>query len=290
MPWPTRARSATGPTSGGLTCQALGFDGGRLACTAACTLDSAGCSRCGDGVVSGAEACDGEARGPRGCAALGFDGGEPGCTAACRLDPGPCTRCGDGVRAGGELCDGDDHGGATCESLGFDGGALACGADCRLDTSGCTRCGDGRAAGREACDGADRAGQTCATRGYDGGELGCDALRIRRARLHPLRGRRGGGGRGLRRGGSGFGLVRRARVHRRPPRLPGRLHPGCVGVHPVRRWPGRGRRSLRRPRYPRPHLRRPGGTAGAVVCAEDCSLDSSGCVFCGDGVRGGERL
>ena len=48
----------------GESCQSQGFDGGTLSCTAACTLDSSGCTTqavasCGDDIVDGFEECDG---------------------------------------------------------------------------------------------------------------------------------------------------------------------------------------------------------------------------------------
>jgi len=44
----------------GQRCVDLGFEGGRLACSETCTLDTSLCFRCGDGVVQGDEVCDGD--------------------------------------------------------------------------------------------------------------------------------------------------------------------------------------------------------------------------------------
>ena len=42
----------------GATCVSEGFEMGELRCSASCALDKSGCSKCGDGVISGLEVCD----------------------------------------------------------------------------------------------------------------------------------------------------------------------------------------------------------------------------------------
>lgn len=42
----------------GATCASAGFDAGRIACTAECTLDTSACTQCGDGVISDGEVCE----------------------------------------------------------------------------------------------------------------------------------------------------------------------------------------------------------------------------------------
>ncbi len=129
------------------TCQALGYHGGALACSEACTFDVSGCEdygTCGDGIVQeDFEECDFDlfASGFESCQARGFYGGTIACFANCRADLSNCRTsgtCGDGMiqSAAGEDCDTNNLGSATCHSLGFFSGALAC-TDCGFDTSGC---------------------------------------------------------------------------------------------------------------------------------------------------------
>ncbi|MCX4245001.1 DUF4215 domain-containing protein [Paraliomyxa miuraensis] len=141
-----------GMNLGGATCLGEGYDGGTLACDAACMLDLAGCHECGDGVINPGEQCEGADLGGATCLGEGYDGGTLACDAACMLDPAGCYECGDGVIDPGEQCDGAVVGGATCQALGFDGGGLACDADCNFDASGCYACGDGAVDPGEQCD------------------------------------------------------------------------------------------------------------------------------------------
>ncbi len=115
------------------------------ACDDGNMIDDDGCthtcqSTCGDGVLQGAEACDGEQAQEGSCASLGFAGGELGCDAmTCKFDTSLCQTCGNGTMDDEEACDGAELGGATCASLGFLDGALACNEKCsELDTSGCS--------------------------------------------------------------------------------------------------------------------------------------------------------
>lgn len=130
----------------GLTCATLpgeSFDGGTLRCLATCAgYDTTDCQRCGDGMVSGGEQCEGTSPGGTSCADLdAFDGGTLVCDPlTCHFDTTACTTCGDGQVTGGEPCDGDDLQGQSCVGAGFDSGQIACLPDCSaFDTSGCVR-------------------------------------------------------------------------------------------------------------------------------------------------------
>lgn len=132
------------------------FDGGILVCDQNCNVDLSQCWDCGDGSISGAEACDGANLLGLTCRDFGFTEGALGCAPTCtEFDTSGCTTCGDGAIEGAETCDGANLGGETCSSLGFDGGVLACSPiTCTLDTSGCisNACGDGMVLGGEECD------------------------------------------------------------------------------------------------------------------------------------------
>jgi alpha-tubulin suppressor-like RCC1 family protein len=171
-----------GPNLAGRSCQSLGYEGGQLACTTQCDLDTGDCqgvSSCGNGQIDGAEECDGAALGGQSCASLGFEGGTLRCSENCLLDTSECSvpaQCGNEAIDPGEACDGSDLGGKTCESLGFLGGTLTCSAACTLDTSGCSAppdCGNGTVDSGEQCDGSDLDGKTCQDFGFDSGTLSC---------------------------------------------------------------------------------------------------------------------
>jgi len=166
-------------------------DGGTSAgdgCSSACALEEGfDCTttnptvctpNCGDGLIVGAETCDGALLGGRTCQSEGFYGGELVCGADCRLDTAGCAeRCGDGVlQAAHEACDGAALGGQTCATRGFYQGTLRCASDCTFDTGDCRSfCGDGviDTAYGELCDGLALAGNTCTGLGYHGGTLAC---------------------------------------------------------------------------------------------------------------------
>jgi hypothetical protein len=136
---------------------------------------------CGDGMLNGAEVCDGTDLGGQDCVSLGYGAGTAVCNAACdAIDVsgcGPGPSCGNDLIEGVEVCDGTDLGGDDCTDHGFYGGTLGCLANCTgLDTSGCAgRCGDGITNGPEVCDGTDVGGLTCAGLGYVGGDVSCNA-------------------------------------------------------------------------------------------------------------------
>src|SRR5690606_30513209 len=160
------------------------FGSGSLSCTDECMIDTDNCSLCGDGVISGAEVCDGGALDGQTCLTQGFDGGSLACKPDCSgFELGSCTDCGDGVIEGAEQCDFNNRGGQTCVSQGFPGGgALGCTLGCVLDTSQCSNnaCGDGSINGMDQCDcgnqgqnctAAQLGNQTCQTQGFAGGTL-----------------------------------------------------------------------------------------------------------------------
>jgi len=137
-------------------------------------------TECGNGVIEGDEACDGDELGGEDCSTQSDRGSgslacQPDCmgfdTSGCFID-----RCGSGIAAPGETCDGTDLVGQTCLTQGFDGGTLACTLDCAaFDTSECTTCGNVIVEGDEACDGVALLGQNCLTLGFEYGEIACAA-------------------------------------------------------------------------------------------------------------------
>ena len=96
--------------------------------------------------------------------------------AACD-DGGDESVCGDGQRQSGEECDGADLAGATCVGQGFDSGELACAAGCTFDTAGCSNvvCGDGRVDDGEDCEPGLALVETCAELGFEAGTPACAA-------------------------------------------------------------------------------------------------------------------
>jgi hypothetical protein len=167
---------------------------------------------CGDGVRTGAEACDVADFGTATCASvtgIAESTGTLGCFANCTIDGQACSLgsggsagaagatngCGDGTRNGAEACDGKDVGTATCASLTGDAasvGTIACFPNCTVNASDChtptgaggggaggatgAMCGDGTRSGLEQCDGTDLGVATCASLLGDPaatGTLGC---------------------------------------------------------------------------------------------------------------------
>lgn len=100
---------------------------------------------CGDGVLNGAESCDGTDLGGETCESLEYKGGALECDESCLFDTSGCISsiCGDGLIEGDEVCDGVNLAGETCETQGRGSGTLKCLDDCSsFDYSGCQR-GDG---------------------------------------------------------------------------------------------------------------------------------------------------
>ena len=172
----------------GESCESLGYGSGYLYCHADCMgFDTSNCTSpavCGDGVIEGNEACDGDNLGGETCESQGFEGGTLLCATDCSgFDTSGCTgveaECGNDIIEGDEACDGSDLAGETCESMGYDGGTLLCMADCSgFYTGDCTslpQCGNNTVEEGEVCDGTDLGGQTCVGLGFDGGDLSCRA-------------------------------------------------------------------------------------------------------------------
>ncbi len=121
--WDPGEECDTSDLHGG-TCQAEGFAGGTLACTAGCTYDTSGClaSVCPNGVREGSEECDGSDFGGQTCASYGFVAGSLSCTGSCTIDTSGCSNavCGNSAVEAGEQCDdgntsGSDGCSATCQ-------------------------------------------------------------------------------------------------------------------------------------------------------------------------------
>lgn len=158
------------------TCATLVGTGstGTVGCTAACKFDVAKCTPpvgCGDGVITGTEACDGQNFGTRTCASETGDpkaGGSLACTSLCKIDKSKCTSCGDGIVQSTEQCDGSVPAAITCATQVGPGstGTVTCAA-CKLNVAGCSAlqtCGNGALDAGEPCDGAKIAtGKSCAT-------------------------------------------------------------------------------------------------------------------------------
>ena len=162
---------------GASTCITEGFDGGDLACTPMCALNTGGCFDfvCGDDTADPGEDCDGTDISTT-CEMEGFDGGTIACGGDCTVDTAGCFSCGDGVANGAEECDGTDLGGSDCIGEGFVGGTLACATDCTYDVAACTLCGNDMVDTGEQCDGTDLAESSCGDLGFDSGDLACDSM------------------------------------------------------------------------------------------------------------------
>jgi len=90
---------------------------------------------CGDGLVTGAEDCEGETETGKDCTYLDYYDPVPlKCTKRCVFDEAACTgSCGDGMvngPAGREVCDGAPPDATSCLDYGFEGGRLDCGSLC----------------------------------------------------------------------------------------------------------------------------------------------------------------
>lgn len=98
---------------------------------------------CGDGLVTGAEDCDGDTTAL--CTSLGYYDPVPlTCSPRCTFDVSECTgSCGDGVvngPAGAEACDGGPPE-SSCIALGYDRGPLTCNSFCAPQLMGCKHLG-----------------------------------------------------------------------------------------------------------------------------------------------------
>ncbi len=116
-----------GNSLGGETCQSQGFGGGTLLCDAECAgYDTSACTAlptCGDGILNGGEACDGNQLGGATCASIGFDVGVLSCTASCTHNTSQCEflNCG----GQGDICLFDEmNPQGTCCPAGVGGNVL----------------------------------------------------------------------------------------------------------------------------------------------------------------------
>jgi len=105
---------------------------------------------CGDGYVTGNEACDGENLGidpltgmTADCKTVDFYGVDGlACNNACNYETAGCEVhgwCGDAVVNGPEICDGSTN--LTCVEVGFDAGSVTCNSSCALGIVDCSRFG-----------------------------------------------------------------------------------------------------------------------------------------------------
>jgi hypothetical protein len=164
---------------GTTTCAtAAGHQHGIVTCVGDCTIDTAGCHTCGNGVIEGPEACEaGDLQGET-CASQGYLYGVLACGPTCAFDRSACEGyCGNGTAEPDEECDAADLHGETCATQGYVGGTLTCTGWCMRSAAGCHQCGNGAVDAGEECDGADTGGQTCATlsNGAMTGALACTA-------------------------------------------------------------------------------------------------------------------
>lgn len=136
---------------------------------------------CGNGIIEGEEACDGDALGGLSCFSLGYEDGEIACTDDCSIDlaacvlGGCCTQhegsapgCDDPV-CGAAVCEiqpecCDDQWYNDCAYIAFE----VCASCHEPDV-----CGNHIVDGAELCDHEDLGTLTCADYGFDGGFLEC---------------------------------------------------------------------------------------------------------------------
>jgi cysteine-rich repeat protein len=152
---------------------------------------------CGDGIVNGNEACDGEAPEHQSCEGLGFGPGPLRCKANCQADVSACApgeNCGNGQIDGAEQCDDGDANSDTEPNACRKNCSLpSCGdsvvdrgegcddgranSDFRADTcrSNCqpAHCGDGLIDSGEECDSKQLGRATCEREGFSSGKLSC---------------------------------------------------------------------------------------------------------------------
>ena len=82
-----------GASLAGASCTELGFAGGALACSSACTFDVRSCdpAACGNLHAEAGEDCDGPDLNGRTCGTVGLAGGMLACTPACTFDTSGCA-------------------------------------------------------------------------------------------------------------------------------------------------------------------------------------------------------
>lgn len=149
-------------------------------CAGAC-----GVVACGDGVIGGAEVCDGTALAGQDCVSQGFTGGTLACagdcsgfdTSGCTDVPSDCCAAHAGVGCTDAACEASVCAlDAFCCATSWDAQCAGEAAGDPACVAGCTAggtCGDDLIDGGETCDGTDLAGESCTTLGFTGGTLGC---------------------------------------------------------------------------------------------------------------------
>lgn len=98
------------------------------------------CGGCGDGILQGAELCDGTTFGVAStCQDFGYVGGAIGCRDDCTPNFAGCQNhiCGNGFLEADEDCDGAALRGQNCDSLGFLAGSVSCNSTCKISTQNC---------------------------------------------------------------------------------------------------------------------------------------------------------
>ncbi len=165
------AEECDGMDFGPSSCVNYGYSSAAgLACTAMCTIDSAGCMATCDSVkLEPGEVCDGVDLGGQNCTNAGYVNPAGATCASCQsVDTSGCQATCDGVALEpGEACDGAFLNGKTCADFSYANPAgLTCVA-CSYDTSGCTAvCGNNKVEPGEACDDGNAAS-------YDGCSAAC---------------------------------------------------------------------------------------------------------------------
>ncbi len=144
------------------------FTGGKAYCLDDCTgWDTVTCDEnpavCGNGIVEGAEECDGTIDSCVDIDPLAFVAGKARCKEDCTgWDTETCETagdyCGDGTKSEGEFCDGDSKACTEINPNWYESGTAPCNESCTgYDTSSCvliqSECGDGIVEGMEVCDG-----------------------------------------------------------------------------------------------------------------------------------------
>jgi hypothetical protein len=73
-------------------CSMLGLGTGTATCPGDCSAwDTSGCSTCGNGMINGAEECDGADLGGQTCMTQGYASGPLGCSPSCTFDTSMCV-------------------------------------------------------------------------------------------------------------------------------------------------------------------------------------------------------